>query len=170
MLLNGSPSAGKTTLATAVQRFAETPLFHRSLEDLLAGYPARFRREDPALFERVMTGYVHALAALVRAGCDVVAEAVIIPERLELYHEALKDVPVLLIGVRCSLEVAQERERARTDRSPLDLDVPWFESVHHIPYDVEVDTSSDPPLDPIAARLVALFQHPPGTRAFSQIR
>lgn len=170
MLLNGPPSAGKTTLAMAIQRVAEEPLFHRSLDDFLVGYPARFRREDPTLFERVMIAYVHALGTLVRAGCDVVAEAVIIPERVEIYRQALHDVPVVLVGVRCSLIVAQERERARTDRSPLDLDVPWFESVHHVRYDAEVDTSDDPPLDAVAANLAALFQHPPQARKFSEIR
>jgi chloramphenicol 3-O phosphotransferase len=169
MLLNGSPSAGKTTLATAIQNVADVPLFHRSLDHILAGYPLRFRREDPTAFEQVMRGYVHALAAFVHVGCDVVAEAVIVPERLSLYRKALSDVPVILVGVRCRLEVAQARERARTDRSQLDLAVPWFESVHQIPYDEEIDTSDDPPLEPIARRLAALFRDPPEPRVFAQI-
>jgi len=88
MLLNGPPSAGKTTLAQAVQRVAARPLFHRSLDDFLAGYPAERRRDDPTLFDKVMTGYVRSLAELARSGCDVVAEAVIIPERRELYDTA----------------------------------------------------------------------------------
>ena len=145
MLLNGSPSAGKSTLAAAVQRVADRPIFHRSLDHFLSGLPPDWREQDKSLFERVMTGYVHSLAALVRAGCDVVAEAVIIPERLALYRGALADVPVLLVGVHCTLPVAKAREEARTDRTHLELDVPWFETVHDIPYDAEVDTTDDPP-------------------------
>ena len=116
-----------------------------------------------------MTGYVYSLASLVRAGCDVVAEAVIIPERLALYRAAFADVPVLLVRVRCSLEVAKAREEARTDRTSLELDVPWFETVHHIPYDAEVDATEDPPPETGAAQIVRLFDTPPQTRAFARL-
>src|SRR5581483_11323773 len=117
MLLNGSPSAGKTTLAKAVQEAAPVPLFHRSLDDFLAGYLLRFREQDDGtLFSRAMSGYLGSLAERVRAENDVIAEAVIIPERVALYTDVFQNVPVLLVGVRCTLEVAQDRERARTDR------------------------------------------------------
>jgi chloramphenicol 3-O phosphotransferase len=169
MLLNGSPSAGKTTLAEAVQRVARRPIFHRSLDHFLSGLLPDWREQDSSLFEKVMTGYVHSLAALVRAGCDVVAEAVIIPERLDLYRTALADVPVLLVGVRCTLEAAKAREEARTDRTHLELDVPWFETVHQIPYDAEVDTADDPPPEVLAARIVHLFDTPPQPRAFARL-
>lgn len=169
MLLNGSPSAGKTTLASAIQEAADWPIFHRSLDHFLAGYSRHSRKVDRSLFEKVLTGYVHSLAALVRAGCDVVAEAVIIPERLGLYTDALKEVPVLLVGVRCSLETAVARELARTERTPVELDVPWFESVHHVPYDAEVDTTDNPSPDALASALLHLYASPPEPRAFSRL-
>ncbi|HUZ82738.1 MAG TPA: hypothetical protein VMU73_10890 [Gaiellaceae bacterium] len=171
MLLNGSPSAGKTTLAKAMQEAAPVPLFHRSLDDFLAGYLHRFRqRDDGTLFNRVMSGYVHSLAQLAKADNDLVAEAVITPERLPLYASAFRCIPVLLVGVRCSLETAQERERARTDRiHALDLDVPWFETVHNVPYDFEVDTSDGSSVEDSATKLVALFTDPPATRAFDTL-
>jgi chloramphenicol 3-O phosphotransferase len=172
MLLNGSPSAGKTTLAKAVQEAAPMPLFHRSLDDFLAGYPLRFREQDDGtLFNRVMNGYIGSLAQLASAGNDIVAEAVIIPERLTLYVDGFSGVPVLIVGVKCTLQVAQERERARTDRvHHLDLDVPWFETVHHVPYDLEVDTTDGSTLQDSATKLVALFADPPATRAFDTLR
>jgi chloramphenicol 3-O-phosphotransferase len=169
MLLNGPPSAGKSTLAEAVQRVAERPIFHRSLDHFLSGLPPNWREQDRSLFEKVMTGYVHSLAALVHAGCDVVAEAVIIPERLNLYRTALADVPVLLVGVRCALAVAKAREEARTDRPHLELDVPWFETVHQVPYDAEVDTTDDPLPEALAALVVPLFDEPPQSRAFGRL-
>jgi chloramphenicol 3-O phosphotransferase len=167
MLLNGSPSAGKSTLASAIQALATRPLFHRSLDHFLAGYPTTWRERDATLFENVMRGYVHSLAALVKAGCDVVAEAVIIPERVALYREALRDVPVLLVGVRCDLPVAVTRERARVDRPQLD--VPWFETVHTLAYDAEVDTSADTPPADLARPLLDLFERPPRRRAFDRL-
>lgn len=148
---------------------ADRPIFHRSLDHFLDGYQPDWRSEDRSLFDKVMTGYVHSLASLVRAGCDVVAEAVIIPERLALYRAAFADVPVLLVGVRCSLDVAKTREEARTDRTPLELDVPWFESVHHVPYDAEVDTTDDPAPETIAAQIVHMFETPPQSRAFARL-
>jgi len=169
MLLNGSPSAGKSTLAAAVQEVADKPIFHRSLDHFLDGYQPGWRSQDRSLFDKVMTGYVYSLASLVRAGCDVVAEAVIIPERLPLYRAALAEVPVLLIGVRCSLDIAKAREEARTDRTHLELDVPWFETVHHVPYDMEVDTTDNPSPEVVAAQLVQLFDTPPGDRAFTRV-
>ena len=170
MLLNGSPSAGKTTLAKAVQEAAPIPLFHLSLDDFLDGYLRRFLKGDGTLFSRLLPGYLGALSQLALAGNDVVAEAVIIPERVLLYKEAFAEVPVLLIGVRCALEVAQARESGRTDRPVLDLDVPRFETVHDIPYDLEVDTTDGSTLDESAAKLVALFVDPPATRAFESLR
>jgi len=170
MLLNGSPSAGKTTLARAVQDAAPIPLFHRSLDDFLAGYPPRFREaDDGTLFGRVLNGYVRSLADLAVAGNDVIAEAVIIPEWRGLYRDAFADVPVILVGVRCRLEVAQKREGARVDRPHVDLDVPWFETVHDLVYDAEVDTSDGPDSGEVAARLVALFLDPPATRAYEKL-
>lgn len=169
MLLNGSPSAGKSTLATAIQAVAQRPIFHRSLDHFLAGYQLEWRAEDRSLFDKVMTGYVYSLAALVRAGCDVVAEAVIIPERVALYRSALADIPVLLVGVRCALDVAEAREDARTDRSHLDLDVAWFETVHQVPYDAEIDTTNDPPPEALASQLVNLYERPPKARAFTRL-
>ncbi|HEY2310209.1 MAG TPA: hypothetical protein VGH46_03735 [Gaiellaceae bacterium] len=169
MLLNGSPSAGKSTLANAVQHVANRPVFHRSLDDFLDGYLPDWRSQDRSLFDKVMTGYVYSLAALVRSGCDVVAEAVIIPERVELYRAALTEVPVLLVGVHCALPVAMARENARRDRSPLGLDVPWFETVHDVPYDVEVDTTDGPAPEVLAAQIAVLFETPPRTRAFSRL-
>ncbi len=169
MLLNGSPSAGKSTLALAIQKSAPRPIFYRSLDHFLAGYSSQWRATDHSLFEKVMRGYVQSLAALVRTGSDVVAEAVIIPERVPLYFEALRDTPVLLVGVRCDLATAAARELTRTDRPQLELDVPWFETVHAIPYDAEVDTTADPPIGQLAAQLVDLFENPPEQRAFARL-
>jgi chloramphenicol 3-O phosphotransferase len=171
MLLNGTPSAGKTTLARAVQAASPMPLFHRSLDDFLVGYlPHVLAQDDGTLFSRVMVGYLGSLAQLALAENDVVAEAVMIPERVPLYLKALSNVPVLLVGVRCSLEVAEARERLRTDRTPLELDVPWFETVHQIPYDLEVDTTDPGAIEDSASKLVALFADPPATSAFQALR
>ena len=77
-------------------------------------------------------------------GHDVITEAVILPGNVNTYLDALEGLTVVLVGVRCPLSVAQQRERLRTDRlgGPIDLAVPDFDAVHHdVPYDVDFDTS-----------------------------
>lgn len=172
LLLNGAPSSGKTTLAEAIQQQCPVPLFHRSLDDFLAGYLPEVRHTVPGLFDRVLAGYLGALRELATAGIDLVAEAVIVPERVVQYVEAFAGCSVLLVGVRCPLAVAVERERARTDRpgGPLDLDVPWFETVHDLPYDVEVDTADSLAFAAAVESGVALFTSPPESRAFDRLR
>jgi chloramphenicol 3-O phosphotransferase len=81
------------------------------------------------------------------AGHHVISESVILPTNLKTYLDAFDGLSVLLVGVRCPLELAERRERARAPAErhqgqPIDLRVPEFELVHsHGPYDVEVDTS-----------------------------
>jgi chloramphenicol 3-O phosphotransferase len=169
MFLNGTPSAGKSTLATAMQTAAPGPLFYRSLDDFLDGYPRRVRETDATLFNRVMVGYLRSLRELAGAGIDLVAEAVIVPDRVPLYVETFRDSRVLLVGVRCPLGIAEERERARTDRRLLRLDVPEFELVHAIPYDLEVDAGKPSETERSVKQLVGLFYDPPERRAFERL-
>jgi len=172
LLLNGAPSTGKTTLARAIQERCPKPLFHRSLDDFLEGYRHAARRTEPGVFDRVLAGYLGALRELAAAGIDLVAEAVIIPERVGLYADAFAGSSVLLVGVHCPLAVAQERERLRHDRpgGVLKLDVPWFETVHDVPYDLEVQTVDREAIDAAAAAAVELFLAPPVERAFDRLR
>jgi chloramphenicol 3-O phosphotransferase len=170
LFLNGSPSAGKTTLAKTLQDAASRPLFHRSLDDFLAGYALRFRQaDDGTLFMRVLHGYLRSLRQLADAGNDLVAEAVFIPPNVPLYLEIFRGSDVLLVGVRCPLEIAQERENARTDRTPLALNVPEFDAVHAVPYDLELDASIPDETERSVERLLVLFDDPPAARAFERL-
>ena len=150
MLLNGAPSCGKTTLARSLVTSIDRPWFHRSLDDFRAGYADKFWRSDNGrLFERVMHGYLGSLRAMAEAGNDVIAEAVITPDRRGAYAEAFADLPVSIVAVRCPLAIAQQRERARTDRlrGPIELPPDLFEAVYDIEHDYEIDTSIGTPDD-----------------------
>ena len=90
---------------------------------------------------------------MARAGHDVITEAVILPNTIDGYLGALVGIPVMLVGVRCPLEIAQRREHERTDRlgGPVDLAVPDFDAVHEgVLYDVDFDTSVISPLQAVA--------------------
>jgi len=156
VLLNGPPSCGKTALARALVTASSRPWFHRSLDDFRSGYLDRFWRSDSGvLFEQVMRGYLGALRAMALEGNDIIAEAVITPDRRALYRNAFDGLPVILVAVRCPLELAVQRERDRIDRvnGPLDLPADAFAAVHSgLKHDIDVDTSLDTP-EVLAARL-----------------
>jgi chloramphenicol 3-O phosphotransferase len=128
-------------------------LWHLSLDDFLNAY----RERPPDAFFPVMHGYLRSLRALADEGVDIVVEAVITPERKEAYRETFEGITQLLVGVRCPLKIAKEREAARIDRPQLDLDVPWWHSVHEHAYDLEVDTSTFETMREGADRVVARF-------------
>ncbi|MFC5823020.1 phosphotransferase-like protein [Nonomuraea insulae] len=82
VFLNGTPSAGKTTAARALQEELAEPFFHLSLDELRGGYPRQFWRQDSdgVLFRRVLDGYLRMLRGFTPLGHDVISEAVITPE------------------------------------------------------------------------------------------
>lgn len=157
LLLNGAPSSGKTTIARALWEMLEPPHWYRSLDDFRKGYLERHwdaargpwsGPEGRPFFRRLVAGYLGSLRAMALAGHNVISESVILPSNLQLYLSTFEGIHVFLVGVRCRLEVAEQRERARaaTERfrgEPIDLRVPEFDLVHsHGAYDLEVDTSS----------------------------
>ena len=179
-LLNGAPSSGKTTLARALQQVLEPARWHRSLDDFRQGYldkhwaPARgpwSRAPERPLFQMLVEGYLRSLRAMALVGHNLISESVILPSSRELYVETFDGIEVFLVGVRCPLVVAQQRERERGDRfSQVELDVPEFELVHsHGAYDVEVDTSVVSVQEAVTLIQAALAT-PPQEAAFDRLR
>lgn len=150
-LFNGPPSSGKTSLVNSLQREIGEPWFHLSLDDFRSGFSTRWWIDDDRqLFGRVLSGYLGSLRAMALAGNDVLAEAVITSERHSLYESAFEDMPILLIGVMCPLELAIERENARTDRlhGPVELPAGDFAAVHvGLSYDFQIETSVGNPAE-----------------------
>lgn len=182
LILNGTSSAGKSTLVRAIQATLEEPFLEAGLDKFLWMLPSPYLN-DPALWARVMTptragpigmqlvsGMHHSIAALARAGNHVVADHVLVDERwLRECAELLAELPAHFIGVRCALEVVEERERARKDRT-LGQARAQIERIHsHAGYDFEVDTGRHS-ADACAAQIqdyLALGRQP---RAFARIR
>jgi chloramphenicol 3-O phosphotransferase len=157
---NVPPSSGKTSLVESLQLTIAEPWFHLSLDDFRSGYSNRWWIEsDDQRFELLLSGYLGSLREMALAGNDVVAEAVMTPERRPLYESTFGDLPILLIGVKCPLEVARRREAIRTDRrgGPIDLPSDYFLAVHEgLSYDLEVETSVKNPTE-LAAEVIPQF-------------
>ena len=163
ILLNGTSSAGKTTLAKALQDTLPTPHLLVGIDTVVFALPSRYVN-DPARWSEVyryhydgdritgisiqpygdqlVRGLHRAVAGLARAGLDVVVDHVLSePAWVADLDEAWAGLDLLRVGVLCPLEVAEQRERARGNRT-----LGWARAhagvVHaHVRYDVAVDTS-----------------------------
>lgn len=192
IFLNGTSSAGKTTLAHALQEVLREPWLHVALDQFRDGMPARFRGLNaPAGTEgeqglnvvpvgditevrfgdygrQMLRGMRRAIAAIADAGNNVIIDDIVLePAFLEDYLRVFAGKTVYFVGVRCPAEVINSRESERPGRFPGTA-VGHLEICHaHRRYDVEVDTSE---LTPAAcARKVAAFIEREQPTAFPEL-
>lgn len=182
IILNGTSSSGKTTLVKALQAALPEPYLDAGLDRFLWMLPMRYldrplwddvlglATQAGATGHQLVTGMHRAMAALSRAGLNVVADHVIVePIWLADAADVLGDLPAYLVGVRCPLEVVEQREKERKDRT-LGQARAQFAVMHtHGVYDVEVDTSAYSPAD-CAAQIVARIHDGRGPQAFKKLR
>jgi chloramphenicol 3-O phosphotransferase len=196
ILLNGTSSSGKTAIAQALQEVMETPYLHTGIDQFLIerlpkrlivysdgihpataeGWLAVFR--DEALSEvrigpigyRWIVGMYHAIAVLAKEGLDIIVDDVIYDQRvLKIAVQALPAQQVFFVGIRCPLEVAERREKARGRRAKGGART-FFNLVHvHEIYDLEVDSATHSPLE-CAMQIKRGLQAKPAPSAFSQLR
>ncbi|WP_281276225.1 phosphotransferase-like protein [Flexivirga caeni] len=121
-------------------------------------------------FRRSRAGYHRMLAAMARAGNDVVGDHVLNePWRIADLLDVLDGIPVLLVHATASLEELERRERERGDRevgtARAQLDVVFA----HGDCDLAIDTTGTSSV--AAARAVtALVQEWPARTAFDRMR
>ncbi|MFK7913926.1 MAG: chloramphenicol phosphotransferase CPT family protein [Pseudomonadales bacterium] len=195
ILLNGSSSSGKTTLASAIAQLADDDWQHMALDQFRDGMAPRLRGlnapdhtpgalglnvvpdlagAEPvthirfgATGEQILRGMRRAIAGFAATGNRVIVDDLLFkPEYLHDYMQVLSDFPVYFVGVRCDRDTVQAREAARTGRFPGTA-LSHFESIHDhgVRYDLEVDTSHSQPAA-CAAAVLARLATPP--RAFAE--
>lgn len=192
ILLNGTSSAGKTSIARELQRRLPEPHLHVGIDHFFAMLPPRYLGNAPPADEgfrwippaagsdagtrieigpvghRLIAGYHRAVAALAAAGSHLIVDDVLLdPSWLRDWVDVLAPFRVLFVGVRCPLPEVERRERERGDRAPGQARG-HFELVHtHGSYDVEVDTSRASPAD-CATHIIEALGAPPNV--FAQLR
>lgn len=184
LILNGTSSSGKTSIVRALQTASPTPFLDAGIDKFLWMLPQRYLNEPDywqqvyryswtaagemqieaqALGHQLMSGMHHAIAALAHAGNSVVADHVLTePAWVTECAHLFAGLPAYLIAIRCPLNVLEQRERERRDRT-LGQARAQFHRVHaHTIYDVEVDTSQLG-AETCAARILEFVAaHPPG--------
>lgn len=198
ILLNGSSSAGKTTLARAIQVARSEPWFHLALDQFRDGMPPAYRglNSPPGtpgarglnvvpvehddkwvtairfgdVGKRMLQGMHRAIAAFAAAGNDVIIDDLFLEtDTLDDYLDALEGFSVLFVAVRAPIDVVQQREASRPGRFPGTA-LSHFEAVHaHEVYDLEVDTRQSSP-EVCAAEVSARLDAEAQPSAFDQLR
>ncbi|MEU4605743.1 chloramphenicol phosphotransferase CPT [Kribbella sp. NPDC023972] len=156
VVLNGGSSSGKSGIVRCLQAVLPDAWLAFGVDDFVDALPAAMRDSDAGIefkpdgdiavgpvFRQLDTAWVAGVVAMSRAGARVIVDDVFLggAASQQRWKEAIGDLDVLWVGVRCDAEVASGRELARGDRvvgmAALQADV-----VHEgVKYDVEVDTT-----------------------------
>jgi chloramphenicol 3-O phosphotransferase len=193
VILNGPPRSGKSSIAAAIQDSFEGVWMNLGVDNFMRMTPPRVQPgiglrpggERPDLEPLVVTLYgamYESIAAHSRLGVNVVVDvqhhdSYSVPRRiLPTCARVLRGLPVLFVGVRCSVEVALERRRAtwggegyQQGGSVSDPVTLWHRAVHTPGiYDVEVDTSVLSP-EECAGLIARRLREGPPPSAFAQI-
>ncbi|MBV1877386.1 MAG: chloramphenicol phosphotransferase CPT family protein [Pseudomonadales bacterium] len=196
IFLNGSSSAGKSTLADALQEQLNDAFLHISLDQFRDSLPGKYRglnaptgttgaggmnvvpitdidRPYTAIQFgpeglKMLSGMRRAIASLAAAGNNIIIDDILFePAFLKDYLEVLQPFSVVFVGVRCPEKVIAKREVLRPGRFPGTA-IGHFDICHvHKLYDVEVDTSLSSPQE--CAELVIKFLQSQSPGAFDQL-
>ena len=122
ILLNGTSSSGKSSLARALQQVLDEPFHHANadaIKNMCSGIPdpskgGAFARW--AYLPKLYAAVPPCFAALAASGNNLIIDDVIKPLQLKNYVESLAGFMVLFVGVLCPEEELDRRERERGDR------------------------------------------------------
>ncbi|HJP51700.1 MAG: AAA family ATPase [Pseudomonadales bacterium] len=197
IFLNGTSSAGKTTLAHALQERLDQPYIHIALDQFRDGLPDKYRglnapentTGDRGLNvvpvtdgskpytdirfgedgQTMLRGMRRAMLAMVVNGNNIVIDDIILRQAyLTDYVEVFRSQKVIFVGVHCPRDVINQRESTRPGRFPGTA-IGHFDVCHqHKIYDVEVDTSTMKPAECADAVLAFILNGTP--HAFEELR
>lgn len=178
IVLNGTSSAGKTSLAKALQSLWAEPLHHVQLNAFLdmeppgywAGWEARGKHATDLMLD-ALCGAMHAtVREYARHGQGVIFDTAITNARArQLFADDLADLPVHLVGVHCDLAELARRETARGNRTS-GLAASQFDWIHQkMQYDFEVDTTDQAP-ETAAAEIANWLASGPTPSAMCELR
>lgn len=171
ILLNGTSSAGKSTVARAVQELMEEPYLHTGVDHYQMAFPPNLVNIEGSLEaeavgwevvydetglqsvrigpmgRRLIQGLYKMIAALADTGINLVIDDVIWdPWILRTAVSALHTYPVHFLYLDLSIEAAKEREKARGDRGPGNVNYfyPLVRELNGV-YDARIDVENNDP-------------------------
>lgn len=162
IFLHGASSAGKSTLARALQARIELPFWTISIDHLrdagvlpsarIKSGEFRWREMRPAFF----SGFHRSLAAYAEAGNNLIVEHILDTDG---WHRELATLlapfDVCFVGLHAALPDLVQREAARGDRQIGSAEQDFHTLHRAFRYDVEVSSSTRPVEENVATVLEA---------------
>ena len=115
--MNGVSSAGKTTLAKALQERLDSPFLHLQIDTFLQMLPRKVMTNPQSIGAAappLLRGFHETIWTLVGGGASVIVDHVLLePAWLAHSVSLFESSRVLFVGVHCALPVLRERDAAR---------------------------------------------------------
>lgn len=152
ILLNGTSSSGKSTIAKEIQQQSEIPFWHFASDQFIEIGMLPERKNDGGLFDwrlnrpKFFDGFQRCIKALADSGNNLIVEHLLEAKEWFAYLQAnLSQHDVFFVGVYCPIDVLREREQKRGDRyiGEAEYHLRHVHSFGH--YDFEVDSSAQSP-------------------------
>ena len=168
VVLNGTSSSGKTTIARALQEISPRLFLNFSIDNILSTLPAsslaRIERSadiSDIPLKQLVRGFYACVRALLDNGHDLIIDhAVAAQYHLEALRTAISGHDALLVGVYCDAATLRERERARGDRR-IGMAEEQLARVHSLlEYDLTIDSAKVAAADAAREILRALGTSP----------
>lgn len=168
IVLNGGSSSGKSGIARCLQAVLPDPWLALGVDTFIRAMPAALTTSKAGIevaadgevvigreFRTLERAWIDGVAAMARSGARIIVDEVFLggAASQRRWQDALVELDVLWVGVRCDSAVAAGREIARGDRVP-GMAASQADLVHHgVSYDLEVDTTHAEPME--SARAIA---------------
>lgn len=180
IFINGTSSSGKTSLLKALQKKLQEPYLDMGIDKFIWMLPSRYL--DRPLWDEVLgkalhagpvgltlfSGMHHAIAAAASRGNNVIVDHAFVEKAwVDECTSLFAGMNAYLIGLYCPLEVLEQREKDRKDRTLGQAGL-QFDVIHkYTKYDLELDTSKLT-TEECADNVIERLKTPPA--AFRQIR
>jgi chloramphenicol 3-O phosphotransferase len=168
IVLNGTSSSGKTSIAKALQERLLPKLYlNFSIDSILYALPGSvlYRMThgqdlSDIDYRALVKSYYRSAQALAQSGQSLILDdAVTEAEMAALLTERLTAFHPVIIGVHCGLQELERREVGRGDRT-LGEAKGQFDVVHcFLKYDLKVDTTNSEP-EKIASQILSHLTRP----------
>lgn len=155
ILLNGTSSSGKTSLAKVLQERLPIVFLNFSIDSILYALPpsdlaAMIKgtpiRRGEYRYGRLVDGFHAAVAGLLASGNRLIVDNALTQSEWKAgFDAAVEGHRTIKIGVTCALEEAKRRELVRGDRAVGTVVHEWPLVHVGMRYDLVVDTTAKPP-------------------------
>ena len=174
IIINGSSSSGKTSLALALQKQVNIPFLRFSFDLFIENKILPREQIDRGTFSwlamrpAIFDGLHRCIPALASAGNNVIFDHII--EREQWLHDLVRlltDFDVFFVGLHCSIEELERREIQRGDRRIGEARAD-SQFVHNISnYDLELN--SEKPAEENARILIREWEKRTRPSAFNKL-